>query len=84
MSARREHRLRRLERRMDALEKKVDVLDMMQRRTDIRLFEMSRIQTEIRLPDTRVENAAWMPSQPRSQKRLLQRIVDFFSGRQLP
>lgn len=81
MSARREHRLRRLERRVDALEDKVIVLDMMQQRTDIRLFEMSRIQAEIRLPEAAAGDVARTPTQARPQKGLLQRIVDFFGWR---
>lgn len=81
MSQRREKRLRQMERRVDALEKKADVLDMMQQRTDIRLFEMSRIQAEIRLPEVKVEGSAWTPTKARSQKGLIQRIADFFSGR---
>lgn len=84
MSARREHRLRQLERKVDALEKKADVLALRQDHADIRIFEMTRIQTEIRLPEDKAADAARMPAQARPQKGLFQRIVDFFSGRQLP
>lgn len=81
MSQRREKRLRHLERRVDALENKADVLSLRQDRTDIRIFEMTRIQTEIRLPEVKAMDASLVPTQPRPQKGLLQRIMDFFGGR---
>lgn len=81
MSARREHRLRRLERRVDALEEKATVLDLMQQRTNIRLSEVYRIQTEIRLPEAKAGDITRMRTQAQPQKGLLQRIMDFFGGR---
>jgi len=66
---------------VDALEGKADVLSLRQDHTDVRILEMNRIQTEIKLPEVTVENSAQMPTQTRPQKGLLQRIADFFSGR---
>ena len=81
MSARREHRLRRLERKVDALERQADFLSMREDHNEIRIFEMQRIQAEIRLPENKAEDTAWTPIQARPQKGLLQRIMDFFGGR---
>lgn len=77
MSQRGEKRLRQMERRMGYIGEKTDVLALRQDRTDIRFFKMSRIQTEIRLLETKVEGIARIPAQARPQKGLLWRIVDF-------
>lgn len=81
MSARREHRLRRLERRVDELGRQADFLSMRVDHNEVRIFEMQRIQTVIRLPEAKAENTTWTPAQPRPQKGLLQRIIDFFCGK---
>ena len=81
MSARREHRLRHLERKVDELGRKADFLSMRVDHNEIRIFEMQRIQAAIRLPEDKVEDTAWTPTQARPQKGLLQRIMDFFGGK---
>ena len=74
MSARREHRLRRLERRVEALEGAEHE----------RAERLARIQkaNETYWRERRLAmDTARTFAQPRPQKGLLQRIMDFFSGR---
>lgn len=86
MSARREHRLRRLERRVDELGRKTDFLSMRVDHNEVRIFEMQRIQTALKSEHgggaaDRVLDAPYTVSaQARPRKGLLQRMKEFFYG----
>lgn len=72
MSARREHRLRRLEQRVDNLERQADFLSMREDHNEIRIFEMQRIQAA-----AKVQDAAWKPAPARPSwwDRLKEKIM---------
>lgn len=74
MSARREHRLRRLERRVDALEgaerERAERLVRIQKANEM-YWKERRLAMDTDKP----------PTQTRPQKGLFQRIMDFFGGR---
>ena len=75
MSARREKRLRQLERRVDALEFAFDRLEKRESRTEASVAEMSRIRTVLKVAD-----AEWKPA-PAAQS-LWRRLMDAIKRRQ--
>lgn len=89
MSARREHRLRQIEKKLEVLGQEAhtaktlglvinDNMESIRKRVDSLEIRQNFIEGQMEM---KAIDADWKPAQARPQKGLLQRIVDFFGGR---